>query len=781
METGMTKKVVVIGNGMVGYKFCEKFVSKPGSEDFEVVVFAEEARAAYDRVHLSEYFRGKSADDLMMAPLGWYKNNGIKLHTNDRAVKIDTENKEVTSASGVVYSYDKLVLATGSTAFVPPIKGVDKEGIFVYRTLEDLDKIMAYAKNVEKAAVIGGGLLGLEAAKALVDLKLETHVIEFAARLMPRQIDQRGSNFLKNKIEDLGVSIHLNKSTKEFEGEEALSGMYFTDDTHLDVKMVVISAGIRPRDDIARESGLKVGERGGIVVNDKLETSDPDIYAIGECALHNNFIYGLVAPGYNMAEAVACNILNEEKLFTGADMSTKLKLMGVDVASFGDPFSEGENVYEVVIENAIKGVYKKLVVDKKKNVLLGGILVGDATEYGQLLQMTQNAMTLPECPEGLIVQGLSADGTMSMDDMPDTATICSCENISKGSIIESITDGKKTVTEIKSCTKAGTGCGGCVPLITDIIDNELQKSGEAVKKILCACFDYNRVELAEIIRTEKLKNYWEVLGKYGKANGCEVCKPTVASILASYQNEFILKYQNLQETNDHFLANIQKNGTYSVVPRVPGGEITPAQLIAIGEVAAEFDLYTKITGGQRIDLFGAKVEQLPVIWNKLRSVGLESGHAYAKSLRTVKSCVGSTWCRFGVQDSVGLAIRIENRYKGLRSPHKLKSAVSGCTRECAEAQSKDFSVICTEKGYNLYVCGNGGMKPQHAQILAEDLDEVTLIKYMDRFLMYYIRTADKLTRTSVWLNKLQGGIKRLKEIVVDDCLDLAEELENEMT
>ncbi|MCA9398308.1 MAG: nitrite reductase large subunit NirB [Candidatus Omnitrophica bacterium] len=773
------KQIIVLGNGMVGYKFCEKLVAKDTKGQCHITVFGEEPRPAYDRVQLSAYFSGKTVEDLTMAPFEWYEENGIDLYVNEKVYEVNREEKYVVSEKGRKLYYDALIMATGSIPFIPPIPGVDKKGVFPYRTIEDLNDIMAYARSANTGVVIGGGLLGLEAAKALVDLKVKTHVVEFAPRLMPRQIDQTGSDFLKRKIEDLGVSVHLSKNTQLIEGEDAVRGMRFADETVLETDMIVVSAGIKPRDDVARAIKLEVGERGGIVIDSQCRTSDPNIYAIGECALYNKMIYGLVAPGYQMAEVVASSFVGEEKEFAGADMSTKLKLMGVDVGSFGNPFAEGDHIDAVIVNNSISGVYKKILVDRESKKLVGGILIGDASQYGQLLPLCQAGTPVPETPETLLLDRKLFAGAEDTE-LPDSAGVCSCENITKGEIVEAYKAGAKTIADLKKCTKAGTGCGGCVPLMTDILNQEIKKAGGEVKQTLCSCFNRSRIELAEIIRTEKIRNYWEVLGRYGTGRGCEICKPTVASILASYQNEYILQHQNIQDTNDQFLANIQKNGSYSVVPRVPGGEIKPEQLIAIGEIAKEFDLYTKITGGQRIDMFGAKVEQLPAIWKKLRDVGLESGHAYAKALRTVKSCVGSTWCRFGVQDSVGLAIRIENRYKGLRAPHKIKSAVSGCSRECAEAQSKDFGVIATDKGYNLYICGNGGMKPQHAKLFAEDLDEETLIKYIDRFLMFYVRTADKLTRTATWLNKFEGGIKRLKEIIIADALGICQELEEEM-
>ncbi len=777
-------KVVVVGNGMVGYKFCEKLLTKMGGGLFSITVIGEEPRPAYDRVHLSAYFSGTSVEELTMAPASWYADNGIQLLTGECVVKLDSTAHFIQTHTGLKIEYDKLILATGSSAFVPPVPGVEKEGVFVYRTIEDLDAIISYSKGATRAAVIGGGLLGLEAAKATLDLGLETHVIEFAPRLMPRQLDAAGAGMLKRKMEALGIQIHLNKNTTQFDGVFSVNGLSFTDGSALEVDMVVISAGIRPRDELAKQAGLAVGPRGGIVVNDELQTSDTDIYAIGECALHKNMIYGLVAPGYEMAEVVVNNLANPSlKSFRAFDMSTKLKLIGVDVASFGDPFCEQAAHDTIIVEDKLKGIYKRLNVTTDGKHLLGGVLVGEADNYNMLLQMVKNRMILPPNPEDLVMpprKGESSAGA-GVTALPDEASICSCENISKGAICQAIEDHNlPDVAAIKKCTKAGTGCGGCVPMLSDLLTETLKKQGKTVKKVLCEHFDYARQEMYHLIQTSGTRTYDEVLTKFGKGCGCEVCKPAVASMLASIYNDVIVKQAVIQDTNDRFLANIQRGGTYSVVPRVPAGEITPDQLIVLGTVAKKYGLYCKITGGQRVDLFGARVEQLPFIWEELIEVGFESGHAYGKSLRTVKSCVGNTWCRFGVQDSVSFAVRIENRYKGIRSPHKLKSAVSGCTRECAEAQSKDFGIIATEKGWNLYVCGNGGIKPQHAVLLASDLDDETCIKYIDRFLLFYIKTAEPLQRTATWFNKLEGGIEYLRDVIINDSLGICEELEREL-
>jgi nitrite reductase (NADH) large subunit len=778
------KKIVVVGNGMVGYKFCEKLIAKAGTDAFDIVVYGEEPRPAYDRVHLSSYFDGKTIEDLTLAPTSWYAANKINLILSDPVVNLDLETKKITSHHGNTEGYDFLILATGSAAFVPPIAGVDKRGVFVYRTIEDLDLMLSYAKKAKIGAVIGGGLLGLEAAKALMDLGIkETHVIEFAPWLMPRQVDELGSKMLQSKLEELGLKIHLNKNTQEILGNGKITGMQFADDSKIDVDMLVISAGIKPRDELARVAGLQVGIRGGILVNEKLKTSDPSVFAIGECALYEGMIYGLVAPGYEMADIVATQLTDGDKSFKNYDMSTKLKLIGVDVASFGDPFIDHPNCKTILFEDKSKGVYKRVNVSLDGKHLLGGVLVGDAEQFGMLQQTVNNKIILPPNPEDLILGsrgGSNTEGSGVMD-LPDEALICSCESVSKGDICSQVADNECfTIDAIKKCTKAGTGCGGCVPMVKDLIQGSMKKMGRVVRNVLCEHFDHTRQEMFDLIKIKKIKTYDDALDTLGKGHGCEVCKPAVASILASLWNEPIQKQATIQDSNDRFLGNIQKGGTYSVVPRIPGGEITPEKLIVIGQVAQKYGLYTKITGGQRIDMFGAHVGDLPYIWEELINAGFESGHAYGKALRTVKSCVGSTWCRFGLHDAVTFAVEIENRYKGFRAPHKLKSAVSGCIRECAEANSKDFGIIATEKGWNLFVCGNGGSKPEHAKLLATDISSETLIQYVDRFLMFYTKTAEPLTRTSVWLSKLEGGMDYLREVVVHDCLGMAAEWEAEM-
>lgn len=784
----MKKKVIVIGNGMVGYKFCEKLVAK-AAEQFEITVFGEEPRPAYDRVHLSEYFEKQAEENLILAPREWYEENGIELCTGELVTAISTKDKTISTHKGNQASYDYLVLATGSSPFVPPIPGVHKNGVFVYRTIEDLDAIIAYGEKMKKggsfkASVLGGGLLGLEAAKALLDLGMDPSVIEFASRLMPRQLDEAGAKMLQSTIESLGIEVLTSKSTTDITGDGRIEEMHFADGESHSTSMLVISAGIRPRDELAREAKIEIGSRGGIQVNDKMQTSAPAVYAIGEVALYEEKIYGLVAPGYDMADICVAQLLGEDKAMEGEiDMSTKLKLIGVDVASFGDAMGDLQESRAIVYEDKNKGLYKRINVSLDSQKLLGGILVGDAADYNMLLQMTQLEMPLPPHPEDLILgprngEGAAVGGVM---DLPDQALICACESVTKGDLMEAIGEkGCETIKGLCQETKASTGCGGCKPMVKDLLRETLKSMGKSVKAQICEHFPYSRRELFDLISVKGIASYDQALDEVGHGDGCETCKPALASIFAGLYNETAVKQETIQDTNDRFLANIQRNGTYSIVPRVPGGEITPEKLIAMGQVAKKYDLYTKITGGQRIDMFGAKLNDLPLIWEELIAAGFESGHAYGKALRTVKSCVGSTWCRFGMDESVSFAVELENRYKGIRAPHKLKGGVSGCIRECAEARCKDFGVIATEEGWNLYVCGNGGAKPKHALLLAENINNATCIKYIDRFLMFYIKTAAPLTRTAAWLEQLEGGMDYLKQVVIQDSLGIAEELEEQM-
>lgn len=785
------KKIIIVGNGMVGYKFCELFSSHPKRNEYQLTAFGEERRPAYDRVHLSEYFGDRNAEKLALASAEWYAEHGIELHCGKRIAEIDQFDKRIVTTQGEKFSYDYLVLATGSKPFVPPIPGHDKKGVFVYRTIEDLDGILDYAASLSQkkdasATVLGGGLLGLEAAKATLDLGLESHVIEFAPRLMPRQLDDKGASVLQDTLIDLGLKVLCEKQTTQIGGNGKITHLEFKDGDFLSTDMLVISAGIRPRDELARAAGIEVGERGGIVCNEFLETSAEDVFVIGEAALYQGMTYGLVAPGYEMARVALSRILEGRggaTMSESIDMSTKLKLIGTDVASFGDPFPDPETTRKVVFHDEVGKIYKRINLSKDGQRLLGGILVGDATEYNMLHQMVQNNMPVPPQPEDLILGARSGgDVGAGVLDLPEDAIICSCENISKGTLTNFLHEGEaQSVKDLAHCCKAGTGCGGCKPILSDLVDRYLKSQGKVVRNVICEHFPYSRQEIRDLILLKGIQDFNQALDMIGHGeDGCETCKPALASLFATIYMETANRQPAIQDTNDRYLANIQRNGTYSVVPRVAGGEISPKQLMDIGRIAEKYGLYTKITGAQRIDMFGARLEELPIIWEELITAGFESGHAYGKSLRAVKSCVGSTWCRYGLDEAVSFAIDLENRYKGLRSPHKLKGGVSGCIRECAEARGKDFGLIAVEGGYNLYVCGNGGARPRHAELLAGPIDKATCIRYLDRFLMLYLRTAAPLMRTAAWLEQLEGGIEYLRSVVVEDAIGIVAELEAEM-
>jgi nitrite reductase (NADH) large subunit len=775
------RTVVVAGHGMVGHRLVEALIGRDVRRQWRIVVLAEEGRPAYDRVALSSYVDSWNADALALPAVA---DDRVELRLGDPCVAIDRRRRRVRTASGHRVAYDALVLATGSAPFVPPVPGHNLPGCYVYRTPEDLDAIRAAAQRAmhttaagrRSGVVVGGGLLGLEAAYALRQLGLSPHVVEIAPRLMPMQVDEGGGALLRRFIEGLGVRVYCGHATKAIEQDRGRLLVRLSDETELDTDVVVFSAGVRPRDQLAREAKLPLGERGGVLVNASCRTGDEDIWAIGECAAVEGRCYGLVAPGYAMAEVVADRLLGGNATFPGADTSTKLKLLGVDVASFGDAHAQSEGALEVIYNDPVAGRYAKLVVSDDARTLLGGVLVGDAEAYGTLRALVGAA--LPADPGALIAP---TGGELDAGALPAAAQVCSCHAVTVETITTAVShQGCTTVPALKACTKAGTGCGSCVPMLKKL----LAAQGVEQSKALCEHFAHSRAELFEIVAATRIRTFSDLVAKHGAGRGCDICKPAVASILASLSGvlnpgSHILdgEQATLQDTNDHFLANLQRNGTYSVVPRVPGGEITPDKLIVLGEVARDFGLYTKITGGQRIDLFGARVEQLPAIWRRLVDAGFESGHAYGKALRTVKSCVGSEWCRYGVQDSVGLAIALELRYRGLRAPHKLKSAVSGCARECAEARSKDFGVIATEKGWNLYVCGNGGFRPRHADLLVSDVDTETLVRTIDRFLMFYVRTADRLQRTAPWLEEMEGGLDHLRDVIVHDSLGICAELD----
>ncbi|GAP86789.2 putative nitrite reductase [Rosellinia necatrix] len=798
------------------------------AREYDIVVIGDEPHFAYNRVGLTSFFDHRKVENLYLNPREWYAKhateNELNYHLNTLVTEIDSSNKTVTCANNEVVAYDILVLATGSDAVLPTnTPGHDANGVFVYRTIDDLQKLIEFGE-VRKGtvgAVVGGGLLGLEAAAAMLDLECfeKVKLIERNRWVMSRQLDSEAGNLVVEKVAELGIDVMLTRRVARINtgGEgNSVTGVVFEDGEEMDCSTICFAIGVRPRDELARGAGIRCSERsGGVLVNNDLSTSVPDIYAIGECASWENQTFGLIAPGIEMADVLSFNLtqakLHQPRAFKRPDLSTKLKLLGVDVASFGDFFADRDGpsslpvkaarkkksasspnrekptpeVQALVYKDPFAQVYKKYLFTADGKYLLGGMMIGDTSDYIKLVPMVKSQKELDMPPSQLIL-GAKKDGDDGGDDLDDDTQICSCHNVSKGDVVRAAKDGTcKSVGEVKACTKAGTGCGGCMPLVTSIFNKAMKDMGAEVKNHVCAHFSYSRADLYNIVMVKQLETFVDVMREAGNdpsSDGCETCKPAVAGILASLWNKHVMSapLHGLQETNDRYLGNIQRDGTYSVVPRVSAGEILPEHLVVIGEVAKDYNLYTKITGGQRIDMFGAKKQDLIDIWRRLVDAGMESGHAYAKSLRTVKSCVGSTWCRYGVGDSVGMAVRVEERYKSIRSPHKIKGGVSGCVRECAEAQSKDFGLIATEKGFNIFVGGNGGASPKHAELLAKDVPPSEVVPILDRYLMFYIRTADKLQRTARWLEALPGGLRYLKEVILEDRLGICAALEAQM-
>ena len=781
-------RLVVVGAGPAAHRLVTALRAKGDSR--QIVVVGEEPWEPYDRVNLAK--RWDPTYDLNLGVEDWDDNTYLVLNTRGTALSADEKILEMTNLSDGAtekLSYADVVLATGSDATKPAMDNNDLTGVFVYRTLTDVDDMRSMVESMRtpggsmsefSAVVVGGGLLGLEAAGGLRDYGFDTHLVHSRNWLMSAQLDEGGGRMLNRAIESRGITLHLgNRPSAVLPSEQDSSrvGAIEVGGEILKADILVWAVGITPRDELASGAGIETHERGGVPIDTTCRTSAKNVWAIGEVASFDGMCAGLVAPANAMAEVVASQLTGGDDLFTEIDDATKLKLHGQDVAAFGDSRSHGEGVLDVVMSDPSAGIYQKLVLSDDAKTLLGGVFVGDAEIYSQLRPML--GRELPGSPSAYLAGG----GELPDADLPDDLIACSCNNVSVGAVREAVAGGCHDLDAVKACSNAGTQCGSCVGLVTKVMNKELEAAGLEVSHSLCEHFDQSRAELYEAIRVTQLTSFSDIIAKLGKGGrGCDICKPAIANIIASEFGEHVLEgeHSTLQDTNDRYLANMQKDGTYGVVPRIPGGEITPERLIVIGEIAKEFGLYTKITGAQRIDMLGARLEDLPAIWQKLIDAGMESGQAYGKSLRAVKSCVGNDWCRYGVQDSVTMAIRLENRYRGLRSPHKLKIGVSGCARECAEARGKDVGVIATEKGWNVYVGGNGGFTPRHAELLASDVDDETLVKVIDRFFMYYIRSADKLQRTAPWVESLDGGIEHLKDVVLNDSLGINAELEAAM-
>ncbi|KAF8749404.1 BFD-like [2Fe-2S] binding domain [Rhizoctonia solani] len=858
------KTILVVGLGMVGIAFIEKILALDDENRYRIVTCGEETHLAYNRVALTEYFQHRSVEELYLNSPAWYAEQDperFTFHVGEQVTKLDHQAQCATTSKHRIIPYDVCVLATGSEASVPP-----------YITPETSPKTRLW----------GGGLLGLEAAKALYDLPAipDVAIINRQAYPLSRQLDSEAGEMVLRKIEGMGVKVitkvnvanitpkRLWPETEiESDGKsEVMTGFDLADGTHVECDLAVFAIGIKSRDDLARSANIECHSRGGVIVNDDLSTSAPNVYAIGECTVGRGTLTVEMADILSFNLTQTHNGTHKPRKMNDPDLSTKLKLMGVDVASFGDFFADKRmqermkaeeseskakeisqeesngkpSVWELNTSNApslkvengnrvsltsngakssngkrihrhrnmrdepikcltykdpFSSVYKKYIFSADGKYLLGGMMIGDTSDYVKLVAIVKKKKALDVPPSQFII-GASKGGDEDGADLDDDTQICSCHNVTKGQVVDAVKNGVDNIGDIKLKTKAGTGCGGCIPLVTNIFKVEMKKAGKETNNNLCVHFPMSRTDLFNIVKIKQLRTFNEiaaVVSPIPKCVGCETCKPAIGSILSSLYNE-------------------HRNGTFSVIPRVAGGEVSSSQAKGGGAddqgMATDYagrthyvqtdNLYTKITGGQRIDMFGAQKQDLPDIWvrifrwcafryeptpncRRLVNAGFESGHAYGKSLRTVKSCVGTAWCRYGVGDSVGLAIQLEERYKGVRSPHKIKGGVSGCIRECAEAQSKDFGLIATDKGWNVYLAGNGGSNPRHATLFATDVPPSKVVRIIDRFLMFYIRTADKLMRTWCrWIEQFEGGIEKLKKIILEDELGVCADLDREM-
>ena len=784
MPDRQPKRVVVVGGGPAGHRVTDALLARSAPGALRITLISDERHAPYDRVALSRRFQGEV--DLSLTGSAAWDPQRVEVRTGLTATALDIAARTLQLDDGDLLGWDELVLATGSAPPVPDIPG--REHARVFRTIDDVDWMTAEADRLQalhgrpaRVVVAGGGLLGLEAAGGMAARGAEVALVHSGRWLMSAQLDEGGGQALSRLIALKGMALHLGVRPAAVETGRggAVTGVALADGRRLDADMVVVAIGIRPRDELAVAAGIERAPGGGIAIGGDCATSAPHVWAIGEVASFEGRCTGLVAPSNAMAEVVADRLLGGEAVFASVDDAASLKLADVDVATFGDAKGTTPGCLEVVYADPARGLHQKIVLSGDARTLLGGAFVGDSSPWTALRPLLGTELGVDAAAF------LSAPGGEAPDtgELPDATLVCSCNAVTAGAIRTAIDEqGCTEVGPLKACTRAGLQCGSCVPLVAKLLKAELAKSGIETSKALCEHFAQSRQELFESVRVLRLADFAAVLQRFGSGSGCDVCKPVVASILAVQQAGHPLAggRAGLQDTNDRALANMQKDGTYSVMPRIPGGEIDPKKLAVIAAVAEEYGLYTKISGGQRIDMFGARLEQLPAIWRRLVDAGMESGQAYGKALRTVKSCVGSAWCRYGLQDSTAMAVRLELRYRGLRAPHKFKSGVSGCARECAEARAKDFGIIATELGWNLYVGGNGGYQPAHAQLLAGDLDDATLIRYIDRFLMYYIRTADRLQRTARWMEELPGGLDHVRDVVVHDSLGLAAELEAAM-
>ncbi|MEC0321634.1 NADPH-nitrite reductase [Bacillus subtilis] len=759
------KQLVLVGNGMAGVRAIEEILSV-AKDEFQITIFGAEPHPNYNRILLSKVLQGDTdIKDITLNDWDWYEENNIQLYTNETVIKVDTENKTVITDADRIQPYDELILATGSVPFILPIPGADKKGVTAFRDIKDTDTMLAASKQYKKAAVIGGGLLGLEAARGLLNLGMDVSVIHLAPFLMERQLDATAGHLLQNELEKQGMTFLLEKQTEEIVGDDRVEGLRFKDGTSIEADLVVMAVGIRPNTTLGAESGIPVNR--GIIVNDYMQTEIPHIYAVGECAEHRGIAYGLVAPLYEQAKVLAKHICGiETKPYEGSVLSTQLKVSGVEVFSAGD-FNESEEKKAIKVFDEQDGIYKKVVL--RGNQIVGAVLFGDSSEGNRLFSMIQKEADISETSKISILQPLSQEaGTSITAAMSYDEIICGCNGVSKGAIIQAIQEkGCSSTDEIKACTGASRSCGGCKPLVEEILQHTLGSDfdASAQKEAICGCTTLSRDEVVEEIKAKGLSHTREVMNVLGwkTLEGCSKCRPALNYYLGMINPT---KYEDDRASrfvNERMHANIQKDGTYSVVPRMYGGVTNSTDLRKIADVVDKYEIpLVKMTGGQRIDLIGVKKEDLPKVWEDL---DMPSGYAYGKTLRTVKTCVGEQFCRFGTQDSMALGIALEKKFEGLNTPHKVKMAVSACPRNCAESGIKDLGVVGIDGGWELYVGGNGGTHLRAGDLLMKVKTNEEVLEYAGAYLQYYRETANYLERTSAWLERV--GLSHVQSVLND--------------
>ncbi|MDO8794221.1 MAG: nitrite reductase large subunit NirB [Vicinamibacterales bacterium] len=748
------KRLVVVGNGMAGMACLEQILTY--GPQFAVTVFGDETHVNYNRVMLSSVLAGeKAADEIVINPLAWYQKHGIDLRLGVRVVDVDAEARTVTGDDGSVTPFDTLLLATGSSARMPPIEGLDKDGVFAFRTLDDTRQLLARASAGTRAVVIGGGLLGLEAARGLQVQGCDVTVVHLMSTLMDRQLDHDAGHYLLGKMEDMGIKVLLGRTTTAILGDDRVEGVALSDDTFLDCELVVVAAGIRPNVDLAYKAGLHVSR--GIVVNDQMETSSEEIFAVGECVEHRGVCYGLIAPLMEQGKVLAATLTGHKgPTYTGTIQAAKLKIMGVDVFSAGD-WSE-QNSEPVRYEDRALGVYKKLTLRDGK--LTGVILVGDTADSHRYMEWLRTAEDLTAKRRHLLLPPPAADAGEGVAEMADSATICGCVGVTKGAIIAAVHDqGVSTLSQLKECTRASTGCGSCSGLCQDLLRAVAPDFAEETRTVLCDCVPFSQNQLREILRSQQLKSVQDVLDIYGTGPGCEVCKPALSYMMDMLWCGDHDEDRSARYINDRVHANIQKDGTFSVIPRMRGGVTSPAELRRIADVAEKYQVpMVKVTGSQRIDLLGVKKEDLPGVWADL---DMPSGQAYTKGLRMVKTCVGTEFCRFGTQDSTAVGIELERRFEQLFTPHKVKMATVGCPRNCAEATVKDIGFIGQEGGWQVVVGGAAGKVVRKADLLATVESSDAAIEAAELFFQYYRENANYLERSYDFVERL--GIEKVRK------------------